>query len=244
MLHGPQRNMFDLSFEVPSRCADRLAEGTADIGIVPVVEVARQRLHMIPGTCIACRGAVRSILLITKVPLSKIRTLAADISSRTSVMLARVILAHRYGSEPRLISLPPDLETMLSSADAALIIGDPALQIDPSRLPYQVLDLGHEWLEFAGLPMVFAVWAGPAVIATAALEAAFSGSCLYGLQNIDTIVTQEALRRGIPEPLARQYLMSHIAFELGPREHEGLSRFLTYVREFDSIPMSIEVAKQ
>ena len=236
--------MFDLSFEVPSRCADRLAEGSADIGIVPVVEVARQRLAVIPGTCIACRGAVRSILLITKVPLSKIRSLAADISSRTSVMLARVILAHRYDSEPRLIPMSPDLDAMLSAADAALIIGDPALHIDPSQLPYQVLDLGHEWLELAGLPMVFAVWAGPAASATADLEAVFSGSCLYGLQNLDTIVTQEARNRGIPEMLARQYLTNHIAFELGPREREGMSRFLTYAREFDSIPMTIEVAQQ
>lgn len=241
MLHGPQRDSFDLSFEVPSRCADRLADGSADIGIVPVVEVVRQGLEVIPGACIACRGPVRSILLVSKVPPASVRTLAGDISSRTSVMLARVLLAHRYGSEPRLISMPPDLDVMLSQTDAALIIGDPALHIDPSRLPYHVLDLGREWVELTGLPMVFAVWAGPAGKATPDLEPVFSGSCLFGLQNLDTIVSEEATRRGLPEALARRYLTHHIAFELGPREREGMSRFLGYAQELDSQPLAVQL---
>ena len=94
------------------------------------------------------------------VPLAEIRTLAADSSSRTSVALTRIILSRRYGVEPRLHSCAPNLESMLESADAALIIGDPALRVDPGTTPYQVADLGREWTEMTGLPMVFAVWAG------------------------------------------------------------------------------------
>ena len=233
MLHGPQRELFDLTFEVPAVCADRLADGTADIGIVPVVEVLRQGLQIIPGSCIACRGPVRSILLVSKVVPDQIKTLAVDVSSRTSIMLARVILAQRYGSEPRIAPMPPRLDAMLAKADAALIIGDPALHIEPAALPYVVLDLGYEWRELTGLPMVFAVWAGKAGRAAPDLEAPFSGSCLYGLQNIDTIVSDEAPRRNISRDLAREYLTRHIAFELGPREREGMDRFLNYVQELE-----------
>jgi predicted solute-binding protein len=135
MLHGPQRGLFELDFRIPSGCADQLASGAADIGIVPSFELTRQNLEVIPGAGIACHGAVRSILLISKRPAPQIRTLAVDTSSRTSVQLARVILERRYGAD--FVSIPhaPDLETMLRTADAALIIGDPALRLEPARLP-------------------------------------------------------------------------------------------------------------
>ena len=97
MLHGHERDLFELSFALPSECADRLASAQADIGIVPSVELLRQNLKIIPGAGIACNGVVRSILLISKVPFEKIRTLATDSSSRTSVMLSRIVLASRYG---------------------------------------------------------------------------------------------------------------------------------------------------
>src|SRR5215510_1913805 len=131
MLHGPQRGLFKLDFRTPAGCADQLASGSADIGIVPSFELTRQDLEIIPGTGIACHGAVRSILLISREPAAEIRTLAADSSSRTSVELARVILERRYGATPESISHAPDLEAMLRVADAALIIGDPALRIEP-----------------------------------------------------------------------------------------------------------------
>ncbi|MDQ6699508.1 MAG: ABC transporter substrate-binding protein, partial [Acidobacteriota bacterium] len=93
MLHGPQRGRFDLSFETPSKCADAVAAGAADIGIIPSIELERQDLTIVPGLGIASVGAVRSILLISKAPASEIRILAADVSSRTSVALSRIILA-------------------------------------------------------------------------------------------------------------------------------------------------------
>src|SRR5262245_26902422 len=102
MLHGNESGMFDLSFALPSECADRIAMGDSDIGAVPVIEVIRQRLRIVPGTGIACRRAVRTILLASKKPPGEIKTLAADIGSRTSVMLARVILSERYGAHPEI----------------------------------------------------------------------------------------------------------------------------------------------
>ena len=175
MLHGDQRGIYDLSFAIPSECADRLADGRADIGIVPAVELNRQKLNIICGSGIASRGPVRSILLISKVPLSQIRTLATDSSSRTSVALSQIILERKYAVQPQVISLAPDLSSMLSRCDAALVIGDPALAIDPLHVPYRVLDLGDEWTSMTGLPMVFAVWAArsgaPGLSSTTAVHA-------------------------------------------------------------------------
>src|SRR5689334_24875505 len=100
MLHGAQRGLFELDFRIPAGCADQIASGAADIGIVPSFELTRQDLEIIPGTGIACHGAVRSILLISARPAPEIRTLSVDASSRTSVQLARVVLARKYGAHP------------------------------------------------------------------------------------------------------------------------------------------------
>lgn len=230
MLHGPQRGLFDLDFRVPAACADRVASGAADIGIIPSFELTRQDLEVIPGTGIACRGPVRSILLISSRRAAEIRTLAVDSSSRTSVALARVILERRYGAEPRQVPHAPDLDAMLKIADAALIIGDPALRIELS-VPYFVYDLGAEWVEMTGLPMVFAVWAGPKGAIAPEVAEAFRGSCRYGRENIEEIVASESAARGFPPELVRRYLTEHIVHELGPREYEGMELFLQYARQ-------------
>jgi chorismate dehydratase len=226
MLHGPQRGFFDLEFQIPSVCADHVAAGRADIGIIPSFELTRQDLAIVPGTGIACHGPVRSILLVSKVPAGEIQRLAVDSSSRTSVELARVLLAQNYGARPALIAHPPDLEAMLRLADAALVIGDPALQLDPAALPYEVHDLGGEWVESTGLPMVFAVWAGREETITAETIEAFQESCRYGRERIEEIVAAEAPRRGFAPELVREYLTRHIVHELGERDYEGLDRFL------------------
>ncbi len=231
MLHGPQRGRFDLEFQVPSVCADRLAAGLADIGIVPAFELSRQQLKILPGAGIACHGAVRSILLVSRRRPAEIATVAVDSSSRTSVQLVRVILERRYGASPRLIPHPPDLPEMLRTADAALIIGDPALRVDPADLPYRVLDLGSEWVEMTGYPMVFAVWAGREEFVTPETERLFRESCRFGQEHLEEIVAVEAAGRGFSEQLAREYLMRHVVLELGAREYEGLDLFLRYAQE-------------
>jgi chorismate dehydratase len=230
MLHGPQQGYFELDFQIPAACADRVASGEADIGIVPSFELTRQDLEIVPGTGIACHGPVRSILLVSTRPANEIRKLAVDSSSRTSVELARVFLARRHGVEPEFIPHAPNLEAMLRVADAALIIGDAALRIEPSRLPYHVYDLGAEWVEMTGLPMVFAVWAGRKSVITPEVVEVFQASCRYGRERIEEIVTAEAPRREFPPDLVRQYLTRHIVHELGPRDYEGMDRFLTYAR--------------
>jgi chorismate dehydratase len=232
MLHGPQQGLFDLDFRIPSGCADQMASGAADIGIVPCFELTRQDLEVIPGTGIACHGAVRSILLVSRRPAAEIRTLAADSSSRTSVQLARVILERQYGAE--FVSVPhaPDLDAMLRVADAALIIGDPALRLESSTLrSYEVHDLGAEWVEMTGLPMVFAVWAGRKGVVTPEVVAAFRESWRYGREHMEEIVAAESPRLGFSPEFVREYLTRHIVHELGPRDYEGMDLFLRYAQE-------------
>ncbi len=230
MLHGRQKGLFELEFALPSQCADRLEAGEADIGIVPSAELGRLPLEIIRGTGIACRGPIRSILLVSKTAPEAVRTLAADTSSRTSVMLARIVLAERYGTRPRLSPMPPDLDAMLAAADAAVIIGDPALRVDLERLPYQVLDLGEQWRALTGLPMVFAVWAARRESFAPELAELFLDSCRFGRQHLEEIVRQEAGSRGLPEALAREYLRERVIHELGEEEYRGLEEFLERAR--------------
>jgi chorismate dehydratase len=225
LTHGPQQGVFDLRFRVPAAVADDLETGTADIGIVPCAELDRLGLSFLPDVGIACRGAVRSILLISRAAPAQIRTLAVDTSSRSSVMLARIVLAERYGAEPALVPRRPNLHDMLEVADAALIIGDPALAIDPTSLSHRVLDLGHEWLALTGLPMVFAVWAGSREVLTPHVREAFTESCLFGLREIERIAAEAPATHGVPADLARRYLTDHIRFRLGDEERRGLSLY-------------------
>ena len=229
--------VFELEFALPSVCAARLEDGSADLGIVPVAEIGRQGLAYFEETGIACEGPVRSILLISKVPFSKIKKLAVDAGSRTSVRLAQIILAERYGAEPILVRRPADLSSMLNESDAALIIGDPALLLDPASLPFDCLDLGQEWLALTGLPMVFALWAGrPELIEqhnSDLWRAAFRQSCQFGLDHVGDMVEAEAVPRGFSRPLATRYFTEHIQYQLTPRHLSGMQEYLRFVTLLD-----------
>jgi predicted solute-binding protein len=234
LLRDPaQHGIFDLSFAVPSVCADQLASGDADIGIVPLIEMGRQKLDYFRDCGIASHGPVRSILLISKVPFRDIRTLATDSGSRTSVMLSRIILAEKFGCEPQLISHTPDLATMLGLADAALLIGDAALQVDPQTIPLETLDLGEEWTNLTGLPMVFAVWAGQKQHIREPYGEALLASCRYGVSHVEDVIREESPRRGFPESLVHQYLTRHICFEFSDPHRAAIDTFLKRAAELE-----------
>jgi predicted solute-binding protein len=226
MLHGDERDEVDLSFSVPSVCAAELHAGEIQIGLAPVAEIARQDLDILPRLGIACKGPVRSILLFSRVSWKNIQRLSVDSSSRTSVELARIILRERFGIEPEVFSHPPMLSDMMDHADAALVIGDPALRIKPDQTSYDYLDLGAEWLTMTGLPMVFAAWAGRPGIPVNSLTRILQRSYAYGKEHLDEIVEVETRRRDLDHNLVREYLTRHIRFELGREENAGLAAFL------------------
>lgn len=236
MVNGPQQGIADLTFAVPSICAQRVIEGVADVGLIPVIEMDRHGFTSMSEAGIACRGPVRSILLIARTPFERIRTLATDTGSRTSVQLARIILRSKFGANPEVFSAEPDLVRMLEAADAALLIGDSALRVDPTELDWPVLDLGEEWLSMTGLPMVFALWAGRRSAVSEGLVNLLQGSCHFGLAQLDEIIPLEAERRGLPEWLVHQYLTRHIVFQIGPEERAGLEMYLKLARALGAAP--------
>jgi predicted solute-binding protein len=224
LMHGPQQGQAELDFDLPSVCAARLAAKEVDAGLVPIVEAHRQHLERIGDLGIACHGSVRSILILAKKPIREVRKLALDSSSRTSVVLARIILEQTYHVEPETITMVPDLNAMLGKADAALLIGDPALRIEPAQTGLETLDLGEEWLRLTGLPMVFAVWAGPTP--QPALAQTLRDSYQYGRARLQDIVTAEAAERNIWPGLAYEYLNSTIQYELTPDHQRGADLYL------------------
>ena len=233
-LHGPQKGIFDFRFDLPVHCAEALRDGKAAIGLLPCAELDRLGLDFLPDLGIACDGPVRSILLTSRKPFREIRTLAVDSSSRTSVALARILLAECYDCRPVLTPLAPWLDEMLVENDAALIIGDPALHLDPAALPYQTLDLGELWVKWTGLPMVFAVWAGRKELLTRVVAEAFCASHAWGQAHLDDMVSSAAAERGFPRDLARRYFTRHIVYQLAAKHLEGLALFRKLVRELDS----------
>jgi chorismate dehydratase len=208
----------------PAAIADRLRDGTLDAGLVPSIELARiPGLEVVPGLAIAATHEVRSVLLVSKVPVGEIESVALDENSRTSAALVRIVLAERYGLEPDYRAAGADLDAMLADADAALLIGDPALVVLRER--HVVLDLAGEWLEMTGLPFVFAVWAARAG-ADHALAEELRASFEVGRGELDAIVAEAAAESGLSAPVLRDYYTRNLRFEMGPAEQAGLAEFL------------------
>ncbi len=232
LMSGPQSGQIQLDFDLPSVCAQRLANHEVDAGLVPVIEAARQHLTQIGSLGIACTGAVRSIQLMSKVPIPEIRTLALDSSSRSSVMLARIVLDQGYKVTPETSIMQPDLAAMLGKCDAALIIGDPALRLDPSANGLHSLDLGEEWFKLTALPMVFAIWAGHKQ--DAGLAKILDESYEYGKAHLDEIVMAEAAERSIWPGLAYLYMKSIIQYELTDDHKRGMKLYIEEAMKMES----------
>lgn len=230
--HGAAGFDFDMDFTLPSACAEALRTGAADIGIIPVIALpAIPGLVVLPDVSIASKRSVRSILLVSKVPVEDIQTVAADTSSRTSVALARVLFCKWFGGPRRFTPVEPSLDSMLARCDAALLIGDPALTVDRSR--YLTYDLAEEWHRNTGKPMVFAVWAVRAEAARPELARIFRDSRDHGLQseNLRQIARQWAPRVGISEQSVISYLTQNIDYSLDAENLEGLDLFYRYATD-------------
>ena len=209
----------------PAVIADRLRDGSLDVGLVPSIELARiPGLAVAPGLAIAATHEVRSVLLVSKVPVGEIRSVALDENSRTSAALVRILLAERYGLDPEYRPARAELDQRLAGSDAALLIGDPALCVP--REGYVVLDLAGEWLELTGLPFVFAVWAVRAGLAAEGLGATLGASLARGLAELDAIVAEAAVETGLSPAVLRDYYRRNLSYTMGPAEQAGLAEFL------------------
>jgi chorismate dehydratase len=245
--HSDIGRQFDISYTIPSACAHALETRAADVGIIPAAAYALiPALQILPHVAIASRRAVRSILLVSKVPVARIRTVALDTSSMTSVALLRILFEKWLGGGRTFTPMAPDLDQMLALQDAALLIGDPALQVDCSR--YYTLDLAEEWIRYTGRPFVFAFWAiREAALAEADpardLPAIFQQSRDHGLrpENLSRIAREWAPGLGIPEAEARKYLTENIYYSLDAECLEGLQLFYRYAAEIGALPSAPEI---
>lgn len=228
-VYGQQKDRCTfLSDAAPARCAELLAEGRADAALIPVIEYQRiPGLKIAPGACVASKRSVRSVLLASRVPITQIRSVALDTSSRTSAALIQIILGRFYNVSASYRTSAPKLEDMLDSDDAALIIGDPAMLIDRSAL--HVYDLAEEWKKHTGLPFVFAFWAirgdstarfGRDVRADKGIN--FLSAKLEGMAHANELADIYAERLGLPREDLFSYLTEAISYDLDEESLQGL----------------------
>jgi chorismate dehydratase len=238
-LAGPVPVGTEAIYLSPSRVADGLAAGELDVGLIPAAELQRiPGLSVVPGLCIASQHEVKSVLLVSRVPPAEIRTVALDESSRTSAVLVQLLLAERHGVRPEVAPFRPDLPAMLATADAALLIGDPALRVDRTGL--HVVDLAAEWRSLTGLPFVFAVWATAAGVehgaAATGLPALFAGSLAVAERDIDRLVAAAAAEVGLPAAEVRTYFTEHLSYRLGETERASLEEFFRRAHRHGLLP--------
>jgi chorismate dehydratase len=241
---------YTLHYTKPALCADELLSGRADLGLIPIASLTPD-LAIVPGCTIASLDRVRSIQLIVKAShtLETVRTIAADTASRSSLAYAEILFRKFSGTHPTFIQYPADPTRMLQQADAALLIGDPALlalesrdQIEQSVGPCQWLDLAHEWHTRTGLPWVAAVWAvrpealGVSHITPAQITEDLILSRDHGLLHIDDLVQQWTPRISVPAETIRRYLTQNIHYTLDPDCVRAIELFRRYAVEIDALP--------
>ena len=240
----------------PSECADRLSSGTADLGLIPIAALATiPDLRILPGCVIAAKGRVRSLLLVRRATqrLQELRSVAADVASRTTLAHARILFRHWNNPNVPFLPAVADLDAMLARADAAILIGDPALFALEERanrfertgelLVYH--DLAQEWQTLTGLPFVSAVWAsahGSPLDESVAEDLIQSRT--HGLQNIDALVAEWSRRIPIPEATIRAYLSTNIHYVLDDECFAGMRCFFRMAAEAGILPeYSVSVPK-
>ena len=265
--NGPLAGKYDLSFTVPSQCAEALRIGAADIAIIPAIEYQRiPNLVVLPDLAIASQNRVRSLLIIAKKPIEQVRSIALDRSSRSTQALTRILAAEHWNIDPEFFETEPDLRMMLEKADAAMIIGDPALRISiaiekkstvgpqgraicqaatlgmTSAEIFHVYDVVGEWRKFSSLPAVMAIWAARPEVVTQEVLADFTASRNFGLTQIAAISLEAARELELPQQALESYLRHNIDFSLGEENRRGLERYFHEAGKLGLIPRDKKIA--
>jgi chorismate dehydratase len=268
---GPLAGKYELLFAVPSQCAEDLRAGRADVGIIPAIEYQRMDdVVALPGMAIASKNEVRSLLVVSKVPIEMAKSLALDTNSRSTVGLVRILSRRYWNIDPEFIDMPPDPDKMLARADAALVIGDPALRLrlkvdrlqaklpqttddcdccggDDEEQPVKgietlfLYDIAQQWREMTGLPSVLAIWVARRGAITPEIAADFQASREYGLARIAEIAEGAALKLELPPRELERYLTENINFSLDEENLAGLRRYYDECARAGLIPRAREV---
>ena len=252
LVYGLERQpRFDLRYDIPSECARLLHAHAIDVGLIPSIEYLRgpRPYRFVPGPAVTSRGAVASVAIFTRVEPRDIRTIAMDTSSRTSVALSTVLLQRVFGVTAEALPMAPDLDAMLARADAALIIGDNALFLNPQsesailnpQSAIRKIDLGEQWTSLTGLPFVYAVWAGWPDALTADDVSLLQRARDEGVADVDGVARAYYPDDPARQAVARRYLRDNIRYVLGTEELEGLRTFYRYAGEAGLVPEAREL---
>lgn len=234
MLHGKERDVFDLSFSTPSACAESLKRGEVDIGIIPVIEYQRiPDLVVVPEIAIVSRERVRSLLIFSKGDIREAKTIALDTSSRTSVTVTKILFSEYYKTMPKFDGCAPDLDSMLRYHDAALLIGDAAMRASAKNL--LVYDLAEQWHEFSGKPLVMAVWAVRRAVANRVSAKTFFDSRADGMAHLEEIIRGESNRSGWTPEDIREYFTKDLDYSMSSDSLAGLDLFFDLARKLGLI---------
>lgn len=226
--HSPIMEQIDLQLDIPSVCAAKLKEGTADLGLIPVAVIPQLPQHyIISDFCIGAEGKVASVMLYSDVPLNEIRKILLDYQSRTSVTLVQVLARHFWKIDPEWVRAGTDYEQSVSDSTAAVIIGDRTFGLE-GKYKY-TYDLSEEWYKFTGLPFVFACWVSNKKLPEAFI-ASFNEALRMGLNKRPLIIEQiEATKKYATN--VSEYLNKSISYELDERKKRALELFLSYLDE-------------
>ena len=231
----PER--WQIRYDLPSVCSRLLHAGDIDLGLVPSIDYLESPdYRFVLGVGIGSRGPIASVALYSRVPIDRIRQIALDTSSRTSVTLIRVLCRHRFGIEPEFVAHGPDLAAMTTHHDAGLLIGDPAFDADHASLGLRKIDLGEEWTDMTGLPFVYAAWTGRSGAVTADDVRALQEAQAEGVAAADRIAAEYGRGDGARTARAAAYLRDNVKYGLGPDEAAGLQLFLDYAADMGLAP--------
>lgn len=272
-VRGPLQGKYDLSFTVPSQCAEALRNGAADIAIIPAIEYQRiEKLVILPDLAIASKNRVRSLLLIAKRPMPEVKTIALDCGSRSTQALTKILCARHWHIAPEYSESTPDLAAMLQTADAALLIGDPALRMAIAAEPLakkgpqgqqicqakslsipmaeslHIYDIVEEWRRLTGLPAVLAVWAARPEVVNEDLIEDFHASRDFGLRHLPEICREAAEELALPAEQLHQYLTENIDFSLDSENLESLTHYYAAAAKMNLVqqlkPITIASTRQ
>ena len=250
LVHGLSGFGFDVSYDLPSRLADQLADGRLDVALIPSIELFRGNdYRVVSDACIGCCGPVMSVKLFFRTSPARVVRLAVDEGSRTSATLARILLAERFGVLPRVEVLPIGDRITDTDADAVLLIGDRAISQGDAFAggSFQLVwDLGDEWCRWKGLPFVFAVWAARGSVTSEELKRIsplLAAARDSGKANLAAIASAEAASHGLTVPQCLSYLRDNLQYHLGPQERKSLSLFYAHAVTLSLAPTGLDVAK-
>ncbi len=231
-LYGSSRGQFELIFDnAPARSAELLAQKRVAVALVPVIEYQRiEDVLLVPEVCVGAKEKVRSVCLVTKgMNLRDVKTVTLDVSSKTSVALAKIIFREFLGVEPTYKSARPNLSAMLAESDCALLIGDPALTIDETK--YKKFDLAEVWKSFTGCGFVFAMWMAQADEAVTAKRINFQNARDEGLNHLDEIARNYETEIPLAREDFKKYLSENISYLIDDSMQKGLELFFELARK-------------